>query len=201
LAGWRATPANGLVRRSKKRDETVSLFFASSSLRCSPNPRSEGITIPVSIGRVLLSNTSVKGILAISGVTLGLAVLCSLGTALRLPSAGSWPTVETRWPSNPEAGAVAIPFARTNLLIPLFASGWQPQFEVPSVPRPSRPRPPASPGQLLAGVYKTLPYTCIVVVPGPHPDDQAIFSPSSRDYRMPIVRPDLQFIPLSTTNR
>jgi hypothetical protein len=45
-------------------------------------------------------------------------------------------------------------------------------------------------------VYKTLPYTCIVVVPGPHPDDRAIVNPSSRDYRMPIIRPDLQFIPL-----
>jgi hypothetical protein len=134
--------------------------------------------------------------LAIGGVALGLAVLCLLGTGLPPPSAGSWPPAETPWPVNPENDVVAFPLARTNVLIPLFASGWQPQFEVPSVPQLARPRSPAFPDQLPAGVYKTAPYTCIVVVPGPHPDDRSIVSPSSGEYRMPIIRPNVQFIPL-----
>jgi hypothetical protein len=149
----------------------------------------------VSILGVLPSNREVKAIMAISGVALAVAVLCSLGHALRVPPVGSWPPAETPWTWNPESDVAAIPLARTNVLIPLFASGWQPQFKAPSTPQPTRPRRPATPGQLPAGVYKTLPYTCIVVVPGPYPDDRAIVSPSSKDYRMPIIRPDVQFIP------
>ena len=134
----------------------------------------------------------------------------------------------------------AIPLARTNLLRSLLASGWQPQLKGQGIPQPSRPQPPASPVQLPAGVYKTLPYTCIVVVPGPasepggdrdgplslslspsegervpkagegavqgrkaripsgnsHPDDRMIVSPPDIHDPMPIIRPDLQFIPL-----
>jgi len=157
--------------------------------------------IPVSIGRVLPSNREVRAIMAIGGLALALAVLCLLATALRLPSAGLWPPAETPWPGNPESDVAAIPLARTNLLIPLFASGWQPQFEVPSVPQPTRPQPPTSPGQLPAGVYRTAPYTCIVLVPGLHPDDRSIVSPSSGDYRMPIIQPDLHFIPLGQARK
>jgi hypothetical protein len=134
--------------------------------------------------------------MAIGAVAVALAVLGFLGSAQRVAPAGSWHPTETSWPGNPESDVAAIPLARTNLLIPLFASGWQPQFEVPSIPQPTRPQPPASPGQLPAGVYKTLPYTCIVVVPGPHPDDKCIVKPGAGDFSMPIIRPDVQFIPL-----
>jgi hypothetical protein len=133
---------------------------------------------------------------AIGGVAIALAVLYSLGHALRLPPAASWPPSETPWPGNPASDVVPIPLARTNLLFPLFASGWQPQFEVPSITQPNPPRPLASSDQLPGGVYKTATYTCIVLVPGPHPDDRAIVSPSSGDYRMPILRPNLHLIPL-----
>ena len=132
---------------------------------------------------------------------LALAIPGFLGIALRVPHAVSWVPPETPWPGNPESNVVAIPLVRTNLLIPLFASGPQHQFEIPSIPHPTHPRRPASPGQLPAGVCKTAPYACIVVVPGPHRDDRAIVSPSSRDYRMQIIRPDLQFIPLSSASK
>ena len=50
------------------------------------------------------------------------------------------------------------------------------------------------------GIYETRPYTCIVVVPGPHPDDGCIIG-RGRDIapgpapRMPMRSPDLQFVP------
>ena len=133
--------------------------------------------------------------MAIGAVAAAVAVLCFLGSAQRVPHGGSWPPAATPWPGNPKSDVAAVPLARTNLLSSLVASGWQPQFEVPSVPQPARPQPSVSPGQLPAGVYKTLPYTCIVVVPGPHPDDRCIVSPPGGECRMPIIRPDVQFIP------
>jgi hypothetical protein len=51
--------------------------------------------------------------------------------------------------------------------------------------RPALPAP---------GIYETAPFTCIVVVPGPHPDDRCIRSPAVGPF-MPTVRPDLRFIP------
>jgi hypothetical protein len=138
---------------------------------------------------------------AIGGLAIALAVLCSLGHALRLPSAESWSPAETPWSGKPESEVAAPPLARTNLLIPLFASGWQPQLEVPSIPQSARPRRPASPRQLPAGVYKTLPYTCIIVVPGPCPDDRAIVDLSSGIYRIPIIWPDVQFIPFGQVRK
>jgi hypothetical protein len=134
--------------------------------------------------------------MAIGGVALAAAMLCPLGTALRLPSAGLWPPADTRWPGKPVSDVAAIPLTRTNLLNPLFASGWEPQFEVPNVPQPARLKPSVSLGQLPAGVYKTLPYTCIVVVPGPCPDDRFLVKPPGGECPMPIIRPDVQFIPL-----
>jgi hypothetical protein len=47
------------------------------------------------------------------------------------------------------------------------------------------------------GVYKTIPYTCVVIVPGPHPDERMpAVSPPAVEPNMPVVKPDLQFIPL-----
>jgi hypothetical protein len=51
------------------------------------------------------------------------------------------------------------------------------------------------PSALAPGIYKTEPYTCIVVVPGGHPDDKMIYPRGTQPY-MPTVQPDLRFIPL-----
>jgi hypothetical protein len=157
--------------------------------------------ISVSIKGILASNRVVKVIMAICGVALAVAVLCLLATALRLPSAGSWPPAETLWPWNPGSNPAAIPLVRTNLLAPLSASGWQPQFEAQNMQQPTRLQPSVSLGQLPAGVYKTLPYTCIVVVPGAHPDDRCIVSLPGGECPMPIIRPEVQFIPLHPANK
>jgi hypothetical protein len=54
-------------------------------------------------------------------------------------------------------------------------------------PLPSLPTP---------GVYKTAPFTCIVVVPGKHADDRSTVKPTEVDSAMPVVKPELRFIPL-----
>ncbi len=59
---------------------------------------------------------------------------------------------------------------------------------------------PSTSQPLKPGIYQTAPFSCIVVVPGPHLDDRAIVGagPSVPEtLRMPTVRPDLQFIPWS----
>ena len=47
------------------------------------------------------------------------------------------------------------------------------------------------------GLYKTEPYTCLVLVPGPHQDDKCIIGNGTTQptIQMPIRRPELQFIP------
>ncbi len=86
------------------------------------------------------------------------------------------------------AGAV------TNLYYPGFGWQGQPTNRVHALPKP--------------GVYKSAPYSCIVVVPPPHPDDRGILgSAGSRtnlqagppEFNMPVVRPELRLVPF--TNR
>ena len=48
---------------------------------------------------------------------------------------------------------------------------------------------------LPAGVYRTVPYSGIVVVPGPHPDDRCVVRPDGGNVSMPIIKPDLRCIP------
>jgi hypothetical protein len=46
------------------------------------------------------------------------------------------------------------------------------------------------------GVYKTEPYACIVIVPGEHPDDKCVIHPPEPVPNMPVVKPELRFIPV-----
>ena len=69
-------------------------------------------------------------------------------------------------------------------------------FEPGVVPgRSPWPKRPSWPGHPPPGVYKTAPYTCIVVVPGPNADDKCIVGGEVRDKRMPTLEPPLVFIP------
>jgi hypothetical protein len=54
---------------------------------------------------------------------------------------------------------------------------------------------PSAPFTLGPGVYKTEPYSCIVVVPGPHLDDRFVVRPGTTNFPMPVVKPGLRFIP------
>ena len=46
------------------------------------------------------------------------------------------------------------------------------------------------------GVYKTEPFTCIVIVPGKNADDRSLFKPAEPGSAMPVVRPELRFVPI-----
>jgi hypothetical protein len=81
--------------------------------------------------------------------------------------------------------------ARTNWTLRLSPA----QTNSPPKVRRYLPSGPAEP--LKPGVYEAFPFTCIVVVPGPHPDDKSAFPmPGSQD-RMPMVEPELRLIPRS----
>jgi hypothetical protein len=86
------------------------------------------------------------------------------------------PQKKTRLPSTPgtNTGQVLTLLSRTN------AS--------PGAPEPLKP-----------GVYQTLPYTCLVIVPGPCPDDKSIIGKQGDGSMspMPVIKPDLQLIPWS----
>lgn len=45
------------------------------------------------------------------------------------------------------------------------------------------------------GVYKTAPYSCLVVVPGPMLDDKCMVDTGGGHSSMPTIRPELQFLP------
>ena len=47
------------------------------------------------------------------------------------------------------------------------------------------------------GVYKTEPFTCIVIVPGATPDDQMARAGARNIDNMSIIGPGLQFVPWS----
>lgn len=57
---------------------------------------------------------------------------------------------------------------------------------------PANPAAPISPG-----VYQTVPYSCLVLVPEPQLDDKCIVGGrgGETDPHMPMVRPDMQLIP------
>jgi hypothetical protein len=46
------------------------------------------------------------------------------------------------------------------------------------------------------GVYKTVPYACIVVVPDKCPDDRSVVALPERGSTMPVIKPELRFLPL-----
>jgi hypothetical protein len=55
-------------------------------------------------------------------------------------------------------------------------------------------------GELKPGVYETTPYTCIVIVPGPHPDEntRSTYPAEAPSLHMPTIKPELRFIPRKT---
>jgi hypothetical protein len=53
-------------------------------------------------------------------------------------------------------------------------------------------------GPIPPGLYQTAPYTALVLVPGPHPDDKCIAGMGGSGVGMPMIRPELRFIPKRT---
>ncbi|MHC1763200.1 MAG: hypothetical protein AB9869_02685 [Verrucomicrobiia bacterium] len=50
-------------------------------------------------------------------------------------------------------------------------------------------------GSPAPGLYKTEPYSCLVLVPGPYIDEKSIIKPSLPLPPMPTVDPGLEFVP------
>jgi hypothetical protein len=50
---------------------------------------------------------------------------------------------------------------------------------------------------ILPGLYQSKPYTCLVRVPGPHPDDKCIVGGgvAGTELNMPMLRPELRLVP------
>jgi hypothetical protein len=99
------------------------------------------------------------------------------------------------WLGNTWSNLVVIPTSGSNLLLLASAPAHKPAYSVPVLPSAVRPHPPSVSPTIPAGVYRTVPYGCIVVVPGPHPDDRCIFGKGTGESSMPIIKPDLRVIP------
>jgi len=124
-----------------------------------------------------------------------------------------------QWPGIAQDNVSVIPSPGGNSPPPTFVPAGEPEFKIQALPPGARLYPgsavPAIPAGVYetapsnflvvppvqstipAGVYRTVPYSCIVVVPGPHPDDRCVVRPGGGDFSMPIIKPDLRFIPLS----
>jgi hypothetical protein len=93
----------------------------------------------------------------------------------------------------------SVPFLQYSAPNPLTNA---PQLRVPR-PRASTNAAPARPKP---GVYESVPYSGIIVVPPPHPDDRGILGHLGQHHQisgptpelaapMPIIRPELRLIP------
>ena len=138
---------------------------------------------------------------AIASLVAALAVICLPLQAPAQELNGQSVVVgqSTIFPASGGPGGLSIPGLHK---APPSALTNRSAFRIPAprrpqaAPSPTRPLPVARPPA--PGVYETTPYTCIVVVPGAHPDDKiCVGGPGlgTVGRRMPIIKPDLQFIP------
>ena len=90
------------------------------------------------------------------------------------------------------------PFPLPGQGLPFMETNLNPSI----IPVPMVRNPESSPPVLLKpGLYKTAPYSMIVIVPGDCGDEQFAASVGDANSRMPIVRPELKFIPLERANK
>jgi len=170
-----------------------------------------------SIGRWFASNRDMKQIMLVGAVVVVLTCLCVLAAAQVGSHESSLSASALPWLGNVQSNAIIIPSPPGTSPYPLLAPASNRALRIQSLPPGHRFSPPAvpptgvtnlywnlrsnhvvmpsAPPATPPGVYKTLPYSCIVVVPGPHPDDRCIVNPGGANDPMPIIKPDLQFIP------
>jgi hypothetical protein len=111
------------------------------------------------------------------------------------------------------AGAIGLVKDRTQAAteLPARTRNWNPQpsevqlfapvryneietdFQAAAQPGGATNFSPVSPEP---GVYLTAPFACIVIVPPNHLDDAIAVPPPETAFTMPILKPDLRFIPL-----
>jgi hypothetical protein len=170
-----------------------------------------------SIRRGFMSNMGVKHLIIAATVLTALAGLCVLADGQGVLHRGLATAPSTPWPANAESNVILIPSPSGNTLIPVLPPTRKPESKHQTLPPTARLLPPVAPLLVPAplyrnavsnmvlvppapsavppGVYRTAPYNCIVVVPGPHPDNRCIVNPGGGNSPMPIIKPDLQFIP------
>jgi hypothetical protein len=141
------------------------------------------------------SNGDVKRIASVGAVVVALSCLGILASAQQVLHKDSARAPSIHWLGNAHSNLVVIPSPNSNVLFLARAPGRKPEITIHFNP-PSTNLPSALP-TIPPGVYRTVPYSCIVVVPGPHPDDRCMFGQGSGETSMPIIKPDLRFIPWS----
>ena len=155
--------------------------------------------------------------LAFGVAVTALACLCVLAVAQVGSNGSSQSASALPWLGNAQSNVVIIPSPPGTSPHPFLAPASNPAFGIKPFPPGSRlssqavpptgltnlywflrsnpSAVPSAPPAIPPGVYKTVPYSCIVVVPGPQLDDKCIINPGGGNSSMPIVKPDLQFIP------
>lgn len=158
-----------------------------------------------------------KRIMLIGAVAMAVAGLCLLADGQGALHRGLAAGPPITWPGNGQSNVIIIPSPPGTSPLPPLAPAGNPAFKTQPSPPGARLTPQAvpptgltnlywilrsnpiavssAPPIILPGVYKTAPYNCIVVVPGPQLDDKCVVNPGGGNSRMPIIRPDLQFIP------
>jgi hypothetical protein len=162
---------------------------------------SRAIKISGSIGSGFASKEDVKGIIAGGAVVLALAGLCVLAAAQGVLHSKSASAPTVTWLGNAQSNPIVIASQAGDWPAPVLPPAHKPEFKIQTLPPTAHLRSPPAPPGIAPGIYKTAPYTCIVVVPGPCPDDSAIVSPHGKKYSMPIIKPELRFIPLGPAKK
>ena len=162
----------------------TSLAFISGTFSDKAHPV-EHILVGGSICRRLTSNMDMKRVASIGAVGVGLGCVCVLAAAQGVLHKGPPRTASIASLGNAQSNIFVIPSPGSN----------SPVLALP-LPQSARLQPPALFPTIPARVYQTAPYSCIVVVPGPQPDDRCVIHPPEGvDPAMPIIRPTLRFIP------
>jgi hypothetical protein len=127
---------------------------------------------------------------AIAAVAAGLKA--KPGTATPIIIRTLTATNQAAAPLLPAPGAIAVP-GLTN-------QGPNTRYflVLPKNANPCASRAPAS-KELKPGVYESLPYTALIVVPPPCADEaRCIITPGNVDPAMPMLQPKLRFVPHNT---
>jgi hypothetical protein len=158
-----------------------------------------------------------KRIMLIGVVAMAVAGLCLLADGQGVLHRGLGTAPPMPWSGNGQSNVIIIPSPPGSSQFRFPAPAGNPAFRIQPSPPGARLTPPtvpptgltnlywilrsnpiavsSAPPTILPGVYKTAPYNCIVVVPGPQLDDKCVVNPGGGNSRMPIIKLDLQFIP------
>jgi hypothetical protein len=154
---------------------------------------------------------------------IGSACLFVLAAAYGALQADRPPHLPMPWSGNGPANYVEALPTDGSLSVAALPAFAKPEIKVQAVPPAKRPQPsrvlPRIPPRIYRGsdsnhiyvpspqrtpspgVYKTEPYSCIVVVPGAGLDDCFLVNPGGGHSSMPTVQPELRLVPLAPARK